>query len=644
MVAERAQARTILAVHKAAGGSAKHQQEADYAVRQAADRLDAHHGSASGLMGWNGWGKGYNHSQGAADWQAGPAVSLKQEVEHLKKMMYGGPPNAWESKGKGKGKGDPKGKGKGKTKGKGEANAKGKGKGADQTDWWPCPVPMCRDELNQGTEYLNHPGRECCNLCLAPKVAGICMKETSWADKRAAVREQVAAAAGDGKPAAAPTISKTQAKKLRNAEKKKEHEEKEAAGGAAESEEEPMDEEEEPLPTEKQLADSLKILRDPQPLKEGWTPASVVDDSEAQEASKSLATLRLELAACAKVVKLIDDGVAIAGVDIKVTRSKMVTLEKAITKANKDTPTIAVNAFQLRLDRQVYLDDRTEKLLIVQRGAATAKANFVTARAMHQRMADSWTEKLEQVVDQETNRQQLFKERNDLHEARHLAVVEEYDKRIAAAEEVAKAAKDEAAKGAPPAAETPEEKAEKAELKRKADAAAEGAAEAEKTRLATEQAETDRLNAAQGEARRAFAKMHTTATISRSDLADLNKLKRTSDTTMVMATMYYWYNAGSMGDMNLPFSFAEMGATAAVARELVGDVVWKAFFYQAKVADADVCPMQLRQVVFLQLLTLEASLKEQEHAAQEEVAQKHLEEAGPRLKRLRTMLNAKPDN
>ena len=87
-----------------------------------------------------------------------------------------------------------------------------------------------------------------------------------------------------------------------------------------------------------------------------------------------------------------------------------------------------------------------------------------------------------------------------------------------------------------------------------------------------------------------------------------------------------------------------MGATVAVARDLVGEVVWKAFFADAKIADVDVCPMQLRQVMFLQLMTLDASLREQKHEAQEEVAQKHLDEAEPRLKRLRTMLNAKTDS
>ena len=83
LVAERAQARKLLAVHKAAGGSWWHREEAAAAVGEAAQRLDGHHGSSSGLkMPWqwvtdeNGWkakmwvepkgkgkGKGKDHPQ-----------------------------------------------------------------------------------------------------------------------------------------------------------------------------------------------------------------------------------------------------------------------------------------------------------------------------------------------------------------------------------------------------------------------------------------------------------------------------------------------------------------------------------------------------------------------------------------------------
>ena len=103
--------------------------------------------------------------------------------------------------------------------------------------------------------------------------------------------------------------------------------------------------------------------------------------------------------------------------------------------------------------------------------------------------------------------------------------------------------------------------------------------------------------------------------------------------------MYYWARASSMGDASLPFAFKEMGATVAVAQELVGEKVWRAFFKDTVIGDGDVCPMQLRQIMFLQLMTLDADLRAKVNAGQEAVAVKHLEDAEPRLKRLRTMLN-----
>ena len=93
-----------------------------------------------------------------------------------------------------------------------------------------------------------------------------------------------------------------------------------------------------------------------------------------------------------------------------------------------------------------------------------------------------------------------------------------------------------------------------------------------------------------------------------------------------------------MGDAHLPFSFTDMSATVGVAQELVGKGIWKAFFQDTAVTDADVCPMQLRQIMFLQLMILDEDLRKKVNAGQEAIADKLLEDAEPRLKRLRTML------
>ena len=133
--------------------------------------------------------------------------------------------------------------------------------------------------------------------------------------------------------------------------------------------------------------------------------------------------------------------------------------------------------------------------------------------------------------------------------------------------------------------------------------------------------------------------MKVTETVNKADLADMSAHKASSASTKVMATMYYWARASSMGDAQLPYAFQDMGATVAVAQELVGEKVWKTFFKDNVLVDGDVCPMQLRQIIFMQLMILDADLREKVNADQEAVAEQHLRDAGPRLKRLRTILD-----
>ena len=55
-----------------------------------------------------------------------------------------------------------------------------------------------------------------------------------------------------------------------------------------------------------------------------------------------------------------------------------------------------------------------------------------------------------------------------------------------------------------------------------------------------------------------------------------------------------------------------MGATIEVAYDLAGPKVWKALFGEDKLTEQDICPMQLRQVIFMQLMTHDASLREKD--------------------------------
>ena len=141
-------------------------------------------------------------------------------------------------------------------------------------------------------------------------------------------------------------------------------------------------------------------------------------------------------------------------------------------------------------------------------------------------------------------------------------------------------------------------------------------------------------------AREAFEKLNAiVTTVSKADLPILDASTAGKDDLPVLARMYYWAKASSMGDSFLPFSFTELGSTADVALLLVGKTVWQAMFKGAVITSEDICPMQLRQIMFFQLMAFDTILKaDQALAAQEAEAQKAWDTAEPRLKRLRMSL------
>ena len=253
--------------------------------------------------------------------------------------------------------------------------------------------------------------------------------------------------------------------------------------------------------------------------------------------------------------------------------------------------------------------------------------------------ANAWLDPLRTIEKQKVARDAAWVARRVELAARKAQVMELIDRKIKAAQELADAVKEvKQADGASPA-ETPAQK--EARVKEEAAEAEKGkkAAQEEKDRLAAVQAVVDRRASMQAEARKAFKQLNTTATITKSDLVDMTKLKSSEASTKVQATMYYWARASAMGDAHLPYTFTDMSATVKVAQELVGEAVWKTFFKDSAITDGDVCPMQLRQVMFLQLMILDQDLRKKVNAGQEAIADKLLEDAEPRLKKLRTMLN-----
>ena len=505
--------------------------------------------------------------------------------------------NNWQGKGKGQAKGKGKGqeastKSKGKDSGKGKGQDAGKSKGKGKGACWPCPDKRCATMV--GKVWMNTQALDQCSQCGTWKVAKEA-PDTDWLARREELRAKIAAEGAAETP-------KEVDEEMGNSEDEKEE---------AESILELTDE-------FKELESYLKMPND---LKPGWDPALALEAGAASPGQAASQRTK-EIEACKKFLALEPMAAALGQgkEEFVKTRTKLAALEKAAMKAEKDAPGAKLTACQLATARQAT--ERQERMEEI----CTEQAN-------------AWMDQMRAIQKQKLVREEAWNVRKAVLEDRRDQVVELIDQKIKAAEDLAASLKDVKAPGAASPAETPEQKKdrEKEEKAEKEKAAKE--AKEEKERLAAAQAEADRQAAAQAEAKRAFGRLQTTATVAKSDLADLSKRKATDESTKVMATMYYWARASAMGDQALPFSFAEMGATVEVALELVGKAVWKAFFSECVIVDKDVCPMQLRQIMFLQLMILDADLREKVNADQEAVALKHLEDAEPRLKRLRTMLN-----
>ena len=585
------------------------------------------------------WGGGWGSSKGG-----GGGTSLSQEVADLRKLVIEAYADPMQMKGKGKGKGKEKGKGKssGKEKGKG---GKGKGNAESASQWWNCPIEECKMKLNAGIEFCNHPGRDSCKLCLGPKAAASSVVEQKYAKAQEEVRAKVKA---DAAKAAAtdegwtPALSKTAKKKIRNAERKKEHLAKEAAEKEEQEETESMEEEEEPLPTEEDIAKAMKTLYTPGPLKEGWAAADVVRDGAAADASDSLGALKKEQASCTQIITMMAGGAAIAGVDVAATKLRLTALEKEITKATKEVPTIDVSVAQLRLKKAVYMDDRVEKLKFVEKGALQSKENFQEARAMFLRMVEHWNDRLTEMEEQEVTRQECFDSRNQEHEGRNVKVLAEYDKQIL---EAVKVAEDKAKDNAKPAQGAPAPAPQLVTPSPAEVAAAEATALEEekkkKAAAATAAAAAVELQAA----REAFKQLEREAVFVKEDLPDLSTCAEMKDgAAEALGDMYLWARASALGDLHVPFTFAEMGATTKVAADLVGKTVWEAFFVGSKtpISNASVCPMMLRQVMFLQLMTYDAALKAKKHATKHAEVAETLEKAQFRVKTMKALVRASP--
>ena len=113
------------------------------------------------------------------------------------------------------------------------------------------------------------------------------------------------------------------------------------------------------------------------------------------------------------------------------------------------------------------------------------------------------------------------------------------------------------------------------------------------------------------------------------------------ETIGTLTSMHHWFCASAFADALLPYTFADIGATVVIAHSLIGDKVWEAFFglRSSSVVDTDVVPMQLRGILLQQLNTYRTTISK-ENAEAERTAQESLEVAGPRLAKLKQLVDS----
>ena len=424
-------------------------------------------------------------------------------------------------------------------------------------------------------------------------------KESAIADAKAieAATETAGEAEEEGWK---PAKGKRKSRKARKAQERKEKGQSEEVWEEPEAMEEDEEEEEEsdcelvevpPLPALSDMAAWDKVRTRPLPLREGWSAASVVGKSDVSEEAASLAALQTALGRCTSLLELSDTEAANCGVDKKVAATKKAELEKAIVKAGKPVKATKVTAAALRLQKEQYEDAYSERAKGPVAGAAKGRAAFVKLQLAQQAYLDYWLKQRNQTAQDELERLELWKARTELKLEQHRLIVAEFDAKISAAataagETVAAAA------AAPEASAAPLQPARPCPVAKTA----------------------------------TVKDLYLTADISPAELPVPKPLLDT-DTEKIAEVQALWGGIEAVAALPgaVPASFAQLGATAALAETLVGSVVWKKYYAARTINDDDVVPRHLILRLSTQLTKLaEAYAKATENT---QAAKERLESA-----------------
>ena len=598
---ERAQARKLIGVHKAAEGSWRHAETAATALSEATLCLNRHHGSSAGWGMPESWrDMALRLERGDQSWSQGGSGK-----------DAGGKGSAAKGKSKGKGKGD-KGKGSENAKAKGKGKSADKGKGAG--GWWPCPEPGC--EKLMGKVWWSPP-----SICQCPQCHTYRAEAPDiWEEQRAKLRTKVAKEAGVA--AAAPAAAAAGAQ------------DGESASGDTPMFSDDEDEDLGPPAARANLTEEYqglhKQLLAPMELKESWSAEEVM---AAHTNDPGAAKIQQQIQECKKFLSM----EALAGsfasdVDFGPAKKKLEALEKSAARTMKSAPGAALNACQLATARQEFSDAEDAKRLVSRKGAVKASERMARMEVICEEQVDAWQRQLKDLQESEVKRAAKWEERRKLLDSRGAEVLQLFVDKIRAAKTLAGEIANvggASGSGAAASAEPP-----------KTAAKPDAAAIAKKVK---EDAAAEALKEALKVTEAAFVILNKTVQFTNALPALMEKPP--ADTVPVMARMFYWARASTCGEANLPFTLVQMGATPDVACSLVGRDIWDLFFGKdGGNAKDTILPMQLRYLVFQQLMRYEAKLAGTdscfiaEHQSQEQKAVDALKAACPRLLEQRDQL------
>ena len=323
--------------------------------------------------------------------------------------------------------------------------------------WWTCQVPECQAELKKlgKRPWYNAKSEELCGFCHMPWQA--VTTQSRFEDAQRTAREAATARVTQGADTPTPKVPATKAQSRRVRAKKAAAAGKgqpgvtgtdgakpEADAVAAEANEDACDVDEEQEPQEektkkllspaeiKELADALYS---PKPLAAGWTVAKAIakEEVDPQKGDREQEELRGEMADCEALLEMDSAAAARLGINHKIIKDRLASIEKQLAKPGAKNPAPAVTAAQLFLDKETYAAQHKEKRLIAQRGAAKARRAFVTLQDAQRAHVKYWQDQMQATAEAELVRQQEWSDRDDLLQERHQQVLDEFDRRARSA-------------------------------------------------------------------------------------------------------------------------------------------------------------------------------------------------------------------